>query len=657
IGNSIPIGLPPVTVLQAPEGNIPPESVNVTIRINPYGGQDYYDQVLVHLIGTYPTGDDYYRPIGPRPAGDGTITFNIINGPNGEIAKLAGGTLNISYQVTNSEGTRYSQVANFDVGGIIESMPIVEIEEAPPPDHVFNPEVSHFGATIIIPKNALFTLGSTVTLYFQGTAPGGSYNKPFPITPLWVGQNLYFDVPRAIVLANLQYSARIYYILKKDGERDRLSHSVDMRVGAPLNLDVPEILEATIVVPGKSATMNPIHVSGPPYPAVFTLRVRYNMLNTDLIQPYFEGKPDLGRPTIAPKPGDASKGYVDFTIGNTAVAANVDSHVPVYYTVKRGTSLLPSDTLDLEVQPIPDLDLVSVPEADGNQLNTHNSNSVQILGYPFMRAGQAIWIKLDGERDIELADGRVVTAAEASAKKISEPIPLGYQLSLSDGTTLDVEVSVSLDGTNQFSTAVKLKAPQYIVKRETGIIKNITVGNKPHHIALSADGSRAYVTNWVSHTVSVIDTHTNTVIDTISGFSSPYRLAIHPDGTRLFVGNMGAKTASVVNLATNKIVQTINGFNRILGIAFNEQGSKVYFSCNFDAFVYVHDAQTGARLNSLKVIYPTGLAFNPEYTRLYAPSRSVITMINPVGNGSLIGDIPGTSYPQDIATSPHNFHA
>ncbi|MCP1505341.1 YVTN family beta-propeller protein [Pseudomonas marginalis] len=656
IGNSTPVELPPAYILQAPDGNIPAESLNVTIKINAYTGQDYFDAVLVHLIGTYPTGGNYYRPIGPRPAGDGNITFNITNGPNGEIAQLEGGTLDVSYEVTNSEGTRHSQIANFNVGNLVESMPIVRIEEAPPPDHVFNPEVSHFGATIIVPRNAAFVAGSTITLYFEGSAAGGSYNKPFPMTDLWLNQDLYFDVPRTIVLANLNYSAKIYYILKKDGQRDRLSFPVDMRVGAPLNLDVPEILEATVIVPGQSATINPTHVLNPP---VFTLRVRYDMLNTDLIKPYFRGPSGAGTPSISPKSGNANAGFVDFQVTNSAIAATLNQHAQVGYTVERASSTIPSNILDLEVQPLPDasVDVVSVPEAVENQFDTHTNNTVRILGYPFMSSGQSLWIALDGENDTELADGRRVTIAEANAKEINEPIPLDYQLPLSAGTTLDVKVRVSLDGTNLFNTATELKIPRYIVKRETGVIKEITVGTSPHHIALSADGARAYVTNYTSHTVSVINTRTNTVIDTISGFSNPYRLAIHPDGARLFVGNLGTKTASVVNLATNTIIQTITGFNRIFGIAFNEDGTKVYLSCNYDAFVYVHNAQTGARLNSLKVIYPTGLAFNPEYTRLYAPSQSVITMINPVGNGSLIGDIPGTSYPRDIATSPHNFHA
>lgn len=659
IGNASPVGLAPPTVLQAPEGNIPADSAVVTVKINSYVGQNPFDAVLLLLSGTYPTGANYYREIGPRPAGTGNILFNITNGPMGDFANLEGGTLDINYTVTNEQGTRPSQTANFDIGELIPTLPTVDIEEAPPPDYVFNPVDSLFGATVIVRTNTAFTIGSTVTLYFDGSTAGGSWSKPFPITSVWIGKDLYFDVPRAIVVANQNYSARIYHTLSKPNERIRLSHAVDMRVGASLNLPVPEILESTVVVPGKSATMNPLHVSGGVYPAVFTIRVRYPMLNTDTIHPHFRGKAGMGNPSITPKPGNESTGFVDFTVINTAAAANIDSHVPVDYFVTRGTKIIPSDELDLFIERLPasSVKVVSIPEAIAGQVNTHINNSVRVGAYPFLKQGQAVWVKLNGSKNYTLREGTPLSAAEFTAKQINEFIPQSYLLSLIDGSNLTVEVSVSMDGTGLENSAVRLDNPTYTVNRQSGVIDTIAVGTGPRHIAFSRDGSLAYVTNIGSHTVSVINTATRTVVRTISGFSIPYRLTLHPDGTRIFVGNLGAHTVSVINLATNTIVQTLTGFHSPYGIAFNATGSKVYISCNHDAFVYVHDAATGARLSSLKVLNPHGLAFTPDYARLYAVCNTNITPINPEGNGTVLPTIAGGNYPPDIVFKLHNYSA
>jgi YVTN family beta-propeller protein len=59
---------------------------------------------------------------------------------------------------------------------------------------------------------------------------------------------------------------------------------------------------------------------------------------------------------------------------------------------------------------------------------------------------------------------------------------------------------------------------------------------------VSPDGTRAYVTNQNSGSVSVINTATNTVVTTLNGFNSPRSVAVSPDGTRAYVTNPGVNT-------------------------------------------------------------------------------------------------------------------
>ena len=100
------------------------------------------------------------------------------------------------------------------------------------------------------------------------------------------------------------------------------------------------------------------------------------------------------------------------------------------------------------------------------------------------------------------------------------------------------------------------------VSTPTPVINTVSVGSSPSALAISADGTRLYVANTGSNTVSVINinTATNTYqrIDAnpssssmdIGVGSSPSALAI--SGTRLYVANRGGNTVSVIDTATNK---------------------------------------------------------------------------------------------------------
>ena len=64
------------------------------------------------------------------------------------------------------------------------------------------------------------------------------------------------------------------------------------------------------------------------------------------------------------------------------------------------------------------------------------------------------------------------------------------------------------------------------------------------------------MTDASSNTVSVIDTATNTVVATIPVGDHPFGIAITPDGTRAYVTDIISRTVSVIDTATNTVVAT-----------------------------------------------------------------------------------------------------
>jgi YVTN family beta-propeller protein len=116
----------------------------------------------------------------------------------------------------------------------------------------------------------------------------------------------------------------------------------------------------------------------------------------------------------------------------------------------------------------------------------------------------------------------------------------------------------------------------------------ILVGLAPASLAITPNGAFVYVINYVdgnpgTGTISIIQTSTNTVVGTIPGFSGPFSIVISADGNRAYVTNFGSNnfspvgnTVSVVDLNTNTICKTITVGTQPSGIALTPDGRFAY---------------------------------------------------------------------------------
>jgi len=88
----------------------------------------------------------------------------------------------------------------------------------------------------------------------------------------------------------------------------------------------------------------------------------------------------------------------------------------------------------------------------------------------------------------------------------------------------------------------------------------------------------AYVANYLSNSVSVIDTATNqTVGAPITVGTGPSALAITPNGQRAYVANFGSNSVSVIDTATNSVVGApITVGTNPIAIAITPNGQTAY---------------------------------------------------------------------------------
>jgi YVTN family beta-propeller protein len=204
------------------------------------------------------------------------------------------------------------------------------------------------------------------------------------------------------------------------------------------------------------------------------------------------------------------------------------------------------------------------------------------------------------------------------------------------------------------------------------------------NVAITPDGSKAYVTNRRSQTVSVIETATESVTELIDIAGVPLSPAITPDGAKLYVGNDRGILASedgpaivwVIDTATGTVSKTITSTaagddfdlaKRVHGVAITPNGAQ--------AWVTLHEARKVGAINvaadqlttTIGPIDPllpcvdgnrpgcaNGIAITPDGSKAYVTmggSSNKVAVFNLTTN-MLAGTITVGSTPSGIAITP-----
>ncbi len=241
----------------------------------------------------------------------------------------------------------------------------------------------------------------------------------------------------------------------------------------------------------------------------------------------------------------------------------------------------------------------------------------------------------------EGGDGLAFAAETAALMTTAAPVTFTAQTGSSpagvvaspDGT----RVYVANTGSNTVS--VFNTATGQLIDADPNVAGNqsISVGSSPSALAIS--GTRLYVANTGSNTVSVIDTTTNNRIDVnpsifsmdIGVGSSPSALAI--SGTRLYVANRGSNTVSAIDTATNKVID-INPsiFSTNIGVgsspsALAISGTRLYVANRGGNTVSVINTATNSVTNTITVeSQPSSVAVSTDGTRVYVANTGTGTV-------------------------------
>lgn len=208
-------------------------------------------------------------------------------------------------------------------------------------------------------------------------------------------------------------------------------------------------------------------------------------------------------------------------------------------------------------------------------------------------------------------------------------------------------VAVSTDGSRAY-VANSADRSVSVVNTATGAVTgSISVGGTPSAVAVDPrpGSSRAYVALKSSGRLSVVDTSNNTVTTTVPVGLSPTAVAVSMSGSRVYVANTVGGTVSVIDPTVNKRVATVSVGLSPVALAVSSDGSRVYAALRGSDQIAVMDAARNTVITRVRVgDAPQDIAITPDGTRLYA--------VNGAGSVSMIETSSNRVVAQAITVGP-----
>lgn len=229
-----------------------------------------------------------------------------------------------------------------------------------------------------------------------------------------------------------------------------------------------------------------------------------------------------------------------------------------------------------------------------------------------------------------------------------------------------------------YALALSLVLPNiaYTITPNT-VNATIPVGVTPAGLAITPDNLYCYVANnnnygiSGSDSVSVLDVTTNLPITTImhASFNEPYTVTINASGTKAYITNSNSTTITIIDIATNSVIGTIGGFDGPSGMVI-KPNSNVGYVNNYGGPSGVMSGN-GKTVRMVDLVSntivgapitvgtaPAGLAMTPDGAYVYVinyidgnQNTGTISIIRTSDN-TVVGTIPGFSGPFAIAITP-----
>ncbi len=204
------------------------------------------------------------------------------------------------------------------------------------------------------------------------------------------------------------------------------------------------------------------------------------------------------------------------------------------------------------------------------------------------------------------ADGSIALVAmngEDSVKIIRNRTVVGSILL--PGGTFPYGIAVSQDGTRAYVTSFTRSAGALLALDVPNrrVIATVPIGNFPAQVAFSPDESQVWATAFFDDSVYIIDTLTNTLATRVTGMFNAWGISFSPNGTRAYVTGAtdSAGTLYVIDTSAYKVIATVPVGDRPRWVRVSNSGRHVFVVNHNSNFVSQVDARTNKLIRNIVV--------------------------------------------------------
>lgn len=190
----------------------------------------------------------------------------------------------------------------------------------------------------------------------------------------------------------------------------------------------------------------------------------------------------------------------------------------------------------------------------------------------------------------------------------------------------------------------------------------------PIDIAITPDGSTAYVVNQSGDSVSIVNISSNsvtgTVDDTLNTLEGPTAIAITPDGTTAYITNYSpdGNSVSILDVATNAITGIVSDgdFNQPVDVAITPDGTTAYVTNEGNNTVSIIDVGTNMVTGTVSdpdtlLSTPTAIAIKPDGSQAFIVNQNSTVAILEISTNTIVGlisNLGAPATPYDVIVTP-----